>query len=73
MLTSPGFFFKEASLFNAIVRYSDPENRIFNRVISDISVVLRETPPTISDSIQTGSPAESERVREVFLGTVAIT
>ena len=33
--------------------YSDPEDRNFNRVISDISVVLRETTLTISDSIET--------------------
>ena len=27
----------------AVLRYMDAEDRIFNRVISDISVVLRET------------------------------
>ena len=35
------------------LRYLDPKDRIFNRVISDISVVLRETTLTISDSIET--------------------
>ena len=49
------------------VRYPDPEDRIFNHVISDISVVLRETTLTISDSI------ESEIVRAVFLSTTEIT
>ena len=39
------------------LRYSYPDDRIFNLVISDISVVLRETTLIISDSIETGSPA----------------
>ena len=42
-----------------VFRWPDPEDRIFNRVISDISVVLRETTLTISHSIETGSPAFS--------------
>ena len=47
--------------------YTDSQNRIFNRVISVISVVLREITLTISDS--TGEPVsiESEIVRVVSL------
>ena len=55
------------------LRYSDPEDRIFNRVISDISVVLREITLTISDSIETRSSIESEIVRVVSLRTTGIT
>ena len=50
-------------------KVSIPEDRIFNRVISNISVVLRETTLTITDSIGTGSPVESEIVRVVFPST----
>ena len=49
------------------LRYPYPDIKIFNRVISDISVVLRETTLTISDSIETNSPDESEIVRVVSL------
>ena len=42
------------------LRYPYPEDRIFNRATSDISHVLRETTLTISDSFETGSPAESK-------------
>ena len=49
------------------------EYRIFYRVISDIFVVLRETTLTISDSIETGSPVETEMVRVVFRSTKEIT
>ena len=45
----------------------------FNRVISDISVVLREITVTISDSIETVSPVESEIVRVFSLSTTEIT
>ena len=38
------------------IRFSYPEDRIFNRVISDISIVLRESTLTISDSTETGTP-----------------
>ena len=38
-----------------------------NRVTSDSSVVLTETTLTTSDSIETGSPIETEIVREVTL------
>ena len=41
------------------------DNKIFNRVISDIAVVLREITLTVSESIETGSPVESEIVRVV--------
>ena len=43
------------------IRYQDPEDWIFNPVISDISIVLRETTLTISDFIQIGSPVESKQ------------
>ena len=46
-----------------------PEDRICNR----ISVVLRETTLTISDSIETGSPVETEIVRVISLRTTEIT
>ena len=59
-----------------LLRYSDPKDRIFNRfnrVILNISVVLGETTLTISDSIETGSPVESEIVKTVSLRTTEIT
>ena len=34
------------------------EDRFFNRVFSDISLVRRETTLTISDAIETGLPVE---------------
>ena len=40
------------------LRYSDPEDRIFNSVISDIFVEQRETTLTILNSIETGSPVD---------------
>ena len=55
------------------LRYSNPEKRSFNRVISDNSVVLRETTLTISDSVEASSPVESEIVRVGSLGTTEIT
>ena len=55
------------------LRYPDPGYRIFNRVISDIPVVLRETTLTISDSFEAGSPIETEIVRVVSLCTSEIT
>ena len=54
-------------------KYPDPEDRIFNRNISDIFVVLRETTLTVSDSIETGSPVETEKVRVISLSTTEIT
>ena len=56
-----------------LLRYPDPKHRILNRVISDISVLLRETTHLISDSIDTVSTVESEIVRVVSLGTTEIT
>ena len=50
-----------------ILRYSFPEDRIFNPVTSDISVVLRDTTLTISNSIQTNLPVEYEIVRVIPL------
>ena len=54
-------------------KVSYPEDRISNRVISDISVVLRKTTLNISDSIETSSPVESEIVRVISLGTTEIS
>ena len=45
-----------------ISRSQEPKDRIFIRVISDISVVLRETTLTIPDSIETVSSVEYEIV-----------
>ena len=55
--------------------YPDPQDRIFNRVISDISVMLRETTLTFSDSIGTvsSSPVETGIVRVVSHSTTEIT
>ena len=39
---------------------------MFNGVISDISVVLKETSLTITDSVETSSPVESEIVQVVY-------
>ena len=50
-------------------RYPHPEEWIFNCVISAISVVLRETTITTSDSIWTGLPVKSETVRVVLFST----
>ena len=53
-------------------KVSHPKDMIFfNRVISDISVVLRETTHTISDSIET--PVECEILGVVSLSTTEIT
>ena len=52
--------------------YPDSEDRILNRVISDISVVLWETTLTVSESTETVSPVESEIVRMVSLSTTEI-
>ena len=46
---------------------------IFKHVISDISVVLRETTTTTSDSFETGTPVETEIVKVVSLSTTEIT
>ena len=55
------------------LRYTDPEDRIFNRAISDISVVLRDTTLTISGFIETGLPVESGIVTAVSLSTTEIS
>ena len=55
------------------LRYRYPEDQIFNPVTVDISFVLGESPPTISDSIETGSPVEAKIVRVVSLCTTEIT
>ena len=54
------------------LRYSNPGDRIFNRVISDISVVQRETTLITSDSFDTGSLVESEIGRMVSHSTTEI-
>ena len=50
-----------------------PEDRIFNRLILDISFVLRENTLTFSDSIETLSPVEFVLVRVVSLSTTEVT
>ena len=45
----------------------------FNRVISDIFVVLSETTLTISDSTGTGSPLETEKSTSGVPNTTEIT
>ena len=52
------------------LRYPGSADRIFNRVILDMSVILRETTLTISDSDETGSPVETEMVLVVSLNTM---
>ena len=49
------------------LRYPDHKDRIFNLVISDISVLQRETALTLSDFIDTGSPLETEKVKMISL------
>ena len=61
------------SYFNCMLRYPDAEDRIFNRVVSIISVVRRETTFTVLDSIETVSPVESEIVRVAFLSISELT
>ena len=58
---------------NVISSYPGPDNRLLNRVISVISIAPRETTLTISDSIEAGSPVETEEVRVISLGTTEIT
>ena len=55
------------------LKYPEPEDRIFNRFLSDISVLIKKITLSISDSIETGSPVESEIVRVFFLSTTGIT
>ena len=55
------------------LRYSNPGDRIFNRVFSDISVVLGKTTLTFSDSTETGLPVETEIVKVVSPSTMEIT
>ena len=52
--------------------YLYPEDRICDRVISNNSVVLKETTFTISDSTETVSPGESEILRIVSPSTMEI-
>ena len=55
----PVLFSKASS--SVSLKNPDPKDRIFNRVISDISVVQRENTLAISDSIEAGSPVETEK------------
>ena len=57
---------------HAILRYPYPEDRC-NRIITVISVVLRETTPIISDSTGETFSMESEMIRVVFLRTTEIS
>ena len=52
------------ALFIKPLRYVDPEDRIFNGVISDVSIELRGTTLTTSDSIERGSPVDTEIVSD---------
>ena len=56
-----------------IFKVSIPEHRIFNRVFSDFSVVLRETTLAVSDSTVTSLLDESEIVRVVSLYTMEVS
>ena len=60
------------SLYCRQLRYPHLGDQIFNCVISDISVVQRETTLTISDSIVKGLPVESKILRVVSLSTIEI-
>ena len=55
------------------LRYPYTEDRIFDRVISDICVILREATITISDSTETESQVETDKVRVVSLTKTEIT
>ena len=59
-------------LFKVCQRFSDPKNRCY-RIISVISVVLRETTLTISDLTSEPVSKESEIVRVVSLSTAEIS
>ena len=51
----------------------DYEDHIFNRVVSDISIMLSEITLTISDCIETISPVESELVASLGTTEMEIT
>ena len=55
------------------LRNRDPDGRVYNRAVLDISVVLWETILAISDSIETSSPIETETIGVVSLSTTEIT
>ena len=54
-------------LFQRYSRYPDRKDWIFNHVIWHISVLLRDTTPIKSDSIEIFSSVESEKVRVISL------
>ena len=56
-----------------LLTVSGPEDLIINRFFSDISVKRRETILTISYSIETDTPVQTEIVRVNSLGTTVIT
>ena len=51
---------KKSGLCDDVLRYQDPNDWPFYRLILDISVVPKETNHAISDSIETVSPVKSE-------------
>ena len=51
---------------NNYFRYSNPEDRILNRVVPDISFVHKKITLILPDSIETGTPVKSESVRAVY-------
>ena len=53
--------------------YPDPDHRIFNRVFLGYFRVQSEATLTISDSIKTDSPVESEIVRVISRSTTETT
>ena len=55
------------------IKVSLPRRSDFNRVISDIFAVQWETTLTISDSIETDTPFETEVVKVVSFSTTEIT
>ena len=55
------------------LRYSYPKDQVFNFVILDVSVILRENALIISDSFETGSLVEIKIDRMVSLNTMEIT
>ena len=70
--TNERYISKDYQLFSTLFQ-TFFSNFVFNRVTSDMSIVLRETILAISDSIETGTPVESEIVRVVSLSTTEIS
>ena len=66
------FDFSESFIPFILLRYPDSEDWFLKSVISVISVVLRETTLTISDSTGETVLMEYEKVRVVYLSTAEI-